>query len=64
MCLHSKRKIQIKFVKEIREITGKNWREVIGQAMIFMWPRVIEGWLKDKPEHKWFKEGGSDKFYK
>ena len=45
-------------------MTGRSWREVLGHSLFFMWPRVLDLWLVDMPENKWWREGGSDQFYR
>ena len=45
-------------------MTGRSWREVLGHSLFFMWPRVLDLWLADLPDHKWWREGGSDQFYR
>ena len=37
---------------------------MLGHAMFFMWPRVLDDWLEDRPGHKWWQEGGSTFFYR
>ena len=51
------------FLKAIKEITGRPWREVLGQGFIFMWARVLDQWLKGV-DSKWWDQGGSDAFYR
>ena len=48
----------------IRALTGRRWREVIGQGFIFMWPAAFDLWLKDKKDSKWWVAGGSSRFYR
>ena len=37
---------------------------MLGHAMFFMWPRVLDDWLGDRIGHKWWQEGGSTFFYR
>ena len=50
--------------QDIRALTGRRWREVIGQAFLFMWPRVLDKWMADRKDSKWWAEGGSNAFYR
>ena len=56
--------IYLETFQEIKNLTGRSWREVLGHAMFFMWPRVLDDWLEDRPGHKWWQEGGSPYFYR
>ena len=49
----------------LRKITGANWmmREVLGHSMLYMFAKVLDHWLRDVPECKWFQEGGSERFF-
>ena len=38
-------------------------------SLLYMWPRVIDQWLKDNlkekaKDSKWFRNGGADAFYR
>lgn len=49
----------------IREITGRTWREVLGHALLFLWAKVLDFWLKkDYKDSKWIKQGGSEGFFR
>ena len=50
--------------QDIKGLTGRSWREVLAHGLFFMWPRVLDRWLGDRPGHKWWREGGSHAFYK
>ena len=55
------------YIQKIRAITGRTWREVIGQSLLFMWPLALDLWLeedKNDKECKWWTEGGSEAFYR
>ena len=45
-------------------MTGRSWREVLSHGLFFMWPRVLDYWLEGRVGHKWWREGGSQAFYK
>ena len=42
--------------KEVKELTGKDWREVISQSLLFMWAKAIDLMLAGE-QSKWFDQG-------
>ena len=44
------------YSKEIKDLTGKTWREVISISLLFMWAKVIDLMMEGE-ESKWFKQG-------
>jgi len=49
--------------QEVKELTGKDWREVIGQSLLFMWAKAID-LIMHGEDSKWFDQGGSEAFFK
>ena len=47
----------------MKELTGKDWREVIGQSLLFMWAKAID-LIMHGEKSKWFDQGGSEAFFK
>jgi len=54
--------------QDIKRLTGWEMREVIGNSLLYMWPRVFDRWLEkpdgSKVDCKWVDMGGAEKFYK
>ena len=42
--------------KEVKDLTGKDWRVVISQSLLFMWAKAIDLMLEGE-ESKWFDQG-------